>query len=351
MEQATTSIIISVFIIFLLIPTIFLKTNNTDKENMKKSLHFATMALADCIEIEDVNFEDLSKGYLRYMESFDASKANIAIDEQKLLLEFNNVLFKNCQDPELYAKAQANIMAKVLIYNNRFIVQRNNSGMPDYDYKTEIEKYKLGQAGKFNPSYYFTVYRDDNKDNIPDSPNDIYYTTTKDDKLYDENKRLFCEQVPYDSGTPIVGTDFRRYLVTMDGLGAKYYYLNIVNNKIYSKYQNPTDEDQVGYNDISTTPSVLQIPHQISYLGLTKKDKNNQIIRKLNQVIADYSEGLTVNFPNPDDVLSRINMKQKDLNFFEGVTFLVIYKENNYLNVRSETMNFKNYVVAGYTLK
>ncbi|HCC07581.1 MAG TPA: hypothetical protein DEP72_05420 [Clostridiales bacterium] len=350
MEQSLTAIVISIFIIFLFVPTVFLKTNNTDRENMKQNLHFATMAIADCIEIADdtgasINFDELSKGYMRYIENFDASKSNIAIDEKKLLLEFNNILFKSCQDPELYAKAQASIVAKILIYNNQFIMAGGSIRDGDYDYKAELDEYTdPTKIGKFNPAHYFTT--------DPDPvTGKVYYLNTKNDQLYDENKKIinYTHNVALGGGIPTTDPNVIKYVLNVDNIGTKDYYLNMLNNKIYNKLINPTDDDQVGYRDVISNE--LLIPRSIKFISLTKEAKNDIIIKKINQVISDYTGGMTVNFPNPENVISRVNMKQKDLNFFEGTTFMVIYKENNYLDVRNEVMEFKNYVVAGYTLK
>lgn len=352
MEQAATAIVISVFIIFLFVPTIFLRTNNTNKENLGQNLHFATMALSDCVEIENVNYDQLSEGYSRYIEAYDAAKSNIAIDESKLLLEFNNILFQSCQDPELYAKTQASILNKVLIYNDRFVIAGYDNNGPKYNYRDEIKKYKDGVVSQFDPPYYFTYTAGGN----------TYYLNTKNDNLYDkDNKMIYFSKSSDTGGTTLASPNqnFISYLLDVDNTGvSKNYYLNVQDNKIYNTYINATSDDVVGYRDVTANPitpttpiNILYIPRSIAYIGLSKKEKNDAIIHKINSVISDYTGGMIINFPNPEDVNSRVNIRQKDLNFFEGTTFFVIYRENSYLNVRNEQMEFKNNLVSGYTLK
>ncbi len=273
MEQGMSAIIIALFILFLFVPVVFLKTMQSNTENTKNNIHFSAMALADCIEIEEVNYADLSYGYERYMENYTPDASNIKIDEQKLLVEFNNVLFKNSQDPKLYAKVQENIVAKILIYNDRFLIAApdKDSVSKKYDYKNEFNKYKDGKAGKFNAPYYFTYKHPSN--------GNTYYLNTKNDTVKD-----------------------------IDG--------NVVN------------------------------------IDIKRVDRNKEIINKINKVISDYTNGLIIDFPNPDNLTETLNnIRKKELNFFDGVTFMVIYKEDKALNVRTEDLKFKSYAVAGYTLK
>ncbi|HBY19555.1 MAG: hypothetical protein A2Y24_02900 [Clostridiales bacterium GWE2_32_10] len=342
MEQGLTAIVISVFIIFLFVPAVFLTTTNSNKENLKKNLYFATTALADTIEIEQVNYDELSKGYRRYMENFDVNKSNIDIDEPKLLVEFNNLLFKNYQDPELYSKIQASILAKVLIYSNRFVIVGHQNST-NYDYKTEFQKYKDGIVDTFGPAYYFTKT----------VGTDVYYLNTKDDYVYDENFEMVSKKENFSNGVSLTVPNyeyFKKYEIDMDNDGVvELYYLNTRDNKVYNKYINVMNDDEVGYYDSDPAVDKIIIPYHIDYISLTKKEKNEIIIKKINQVISEYTDGLVINFPNSESLLQDI--RTKELNFFQGVTFLVIYKENSYLTIKDKQMDFKEYIVSGYTLK
>ena len=179
------------------------------------------------------------------------------------------------------------------------------------------------------------------------------YWRSKDDYVYDENFEMVSKKENFSNGVSLTVPNyeyFKKYEIDMDNDGVvELYYLNTRDNKVYNKYINVMNDDEVGYYDSDPAVDKIIIPYHIDYISLTKKEKNEIIIKKINQVISEYTDGLVINFPNSESLLQDI--RTKELNFFQGVTFLVIYKENSYLTIKDKQMDFKEYIVSGYTLK
>ncbi|SHK59542.1 hypothetical protein [Paramaledivibacter caminithermalis] len=93
----------------------------------------------------------------------------------------------------------------------------------------------------------------------------------------------------------------------------------------------------------------------ISNFSITKKEKNQIIIDKINSKIAQITseknlrKGLGIRILNPEDSDSKI--KNHYFNVLEGVTFFVVYAKNRLFTSNKYEFNYKNYNVAGYTVK
>lgn len=286
MEQAMTGMIISAFIIFLFIPSLLLKTINDNRESTEQNMHLATMALADAVHAEDVNYKNMSRGYVTEEES-NSNISNIGVDEERLLVEFNNILFKSIMDEDKYNDLQNNLVAKIIIYNNYFKVQ-GKTYSENYSYRQQLRDYKEGKFKGFNPPYYFTT----------EYMGTTYYLNTQDLYLYDEKGNILKKEDPNHPGTFIKMT--------------------------------------------------------VEDINMTSEKKNQVIISKINSVIADFSDGLKINIKNPENYHDTfIDIRKKDFNFFEGVTFIVIYKEKKFFSslTGADDTDFRNYAIAGYTLK
>ena len=85
---------------------------------------------------------------------------------------------------------------------------------------------------------------------------------------------------------------------------------------------------------------------------LSRYDKNQVIIDTLNREISKYTGGVMMDFINPASVGQKDKKATKqDFNFFTGITFLVIYREDSVLNVKGNFFNFNQYTAAGFTLE
>lgn len=78
--------------------------------------------------------------------------------------------------------------------------------------------------------------------------------------------------------------------------------------------------------------------------------KEEKIITQLNGVIKNYMKDMQNSYGIGIKDTSQINLKNKNFNVLNGVTFFVLYIENNPKLVGAELVKNRNFAVAGYTL-
>ncbi|MCX8130732.1 MAG: hypothetical protein N3I35_11610 [Clostridia bacterium] len=92
-------------------------------------------------------------------------------------------------------------------------------------------------------------------------------------------------------------------------------------------------------------------------VGIMPEEKEQIIINRLNEVISQntYDEakkrGLAIKIRNPDKSDMTYRLEYRYFNILEGITFFVLYAEDESVFIHNRSYEFKNYNVAGYTLK
>lgn len=256
MGQIMAVVVIMIMIAFVFVPLAYYNANHLETEEVKQSLNLGAKTLVNCIEQEAPNLEEVGKGYERTAET------DINIDKDRLLREFKKVVELNCFNrKEKYEEIEKSILAKVLVYHDRF--------------------YIADKSDRWSTPYYFS--------------------TVKTGMLL---------------------------------------YLNTANNMVvyYDSTGNPVIQDMSGF-------------------GITEKEKNEIIINKINRIVAQYTSepgertGLSIQIRNPGEQDVNYRVRTSHLNVLGGITFFVVYAENNLLNIDMKDFRFKNYNVVGYTLQ
>ncbi len=117
-------------------------------------------------------------------------------------------------------------------------------------------------------------------------------------------------------------------------------YFNTINDNVYY-YDN---------NGIMTWES-------LDNCGMNSQGKNEIIINKINEVIAQYTSteatknGLEIKIKNPDKLDVIYQMENKHFNVLEGITFFVVYTHDTKLSLYNKSFKYDNYSVVGYTME
>lgn len=313
MEQGVTAIIMTMLIVFVFIPAIYLGSLNSNRQRINEAMYLSTRVLEDCVLETEYTLEEIAQGY-GYSED---PIMRIRIDEGKLFTEFDNVLFKNLGNVEEYAKVQSNILCKILVYPDRYVVWEDITGpnLTIYNYEDEFAELESGQKDiKVSAPKYFTYKK--------------------------VNFRGSDTQIKLKNGT---------------NLG--YFYINTLNDKIRKMGNTDLwknlDTYIYDFEGVEAGTKYDIKSNSMTQSGkLSTYDKNQVIIDTLNKEISYYTNGVKMDFINPASVRQQnIKTAKRDFNFFTGITFMVIYKEANIINVNSEMFNFNQYTVAGYTLE
>jgi len=148
MQQIVAAVVVLLFITFTFITLVYLDNTNSETEGIKQALNLSAKAVACAIDGSKSNYDEMAKGMDR------SELSEIAIDNDKLLSEFYDVLYKNILNNESFERIKAGIPAKVVVYYDRF--------------------YIAGNDDKWSPPFYFTHY----------SGGKLLYLFTKSDIAY-----------------------------------------------------------------------------------------------------------------------------------------------------------------------
>lgn len=250
MHRIIVITVIFLVLIFTFIPLSHLEFYNRSTEEIKQKLNLSVKVLPYCIDNTDNNYMLLAEGFKRCN----------TINKNKLLDEFHDVLSDNICNEKKYQEIKSGILAKVLVYYDRF--------------------YIAGRNDRWSPPYFFTCQDGER----------LYYVYTRGDYVY-----------YYNSG-------------------------NIVTCSLNST-------------------------------GITKEQRNNIVINKLNSIIAIYTldtltgKGLNIKIYNPGCDSPEYKAKNMCFNVLDGITFFVVYSDSENLGLNGKKFRFSSCNVAGYTME
>lgn len=245
MGKLVATFILTLLIAVMALMNFFYDNYEYEQDKARAAMAHAAKVLNENYYIEDgLIFDDLD---------------DIKIDEEKLLLDFDNCLFDNYFNYETYTKTRKSIRAKVLVYQDYFIISSSNN--------------------VWSAPYYFWY----------EAPGgQMVYLNTKDSKT-----------VYYNSSN-----------VAVEGV--------------------------------------------IADFGLTSEQKTDLIINRLNDVLGAYTldRGNLVNVKvqNPYNLTDDYKREYQSFNVLDGVTFYVIYDNENELFIFQEMFRIDSTEIVGYTL-
>lgn len=329
MEQGVSAIIIAMLVVFVFIPALFMGMLNSNRQKINEAMYLSSKCIMDCVITDDYSLEEISMGYGYSSDPI----MRVRVDEAKCFTEFENILFQNMGSLDNFLKVRNNILCEMIIYPDRYVVCERPASSVSYSDK-DYEKNKQ----KFSPEDEYDKYEHGEKDLIVSPPK--YFTYKKVDKN---------------------GKDTNVKMQLADGSKSGYYYINTLNNKVrkvgdttswanlttpitsfQSKLHYKYEDDEINSPDYAN--NVLK--------NVTEYDKNQVIIDTLNKEISYYTNGVEMDFINPSSVRQKnLKAEKQDFNFFTGITFLVIYREDNVINSGGEFFNFNQYTAAGFTLE
>lgn len=147
MGQGVSLILILIFSLVLFFGAYHLQENRYEVMDIKENLNLAAKALAKAVDVETENLALGAMGFLIHHKE-------IKVDQEVLLEEFYNTLYRNYYHRERYEAVRNAILLKVLVYHDRFYIA---------DFKDQ-----------WSPPYFFTY----------PYGSEIYYATTLEDDLY-----------------------------------------------------------------------------------------------------------------------------------------------------------------------
>ena len=151
-----------------------------------------------------------------------------------------------------------------------------------------------------------------------------------------------------------VGNDIISLEHTTDSSKNGYYYINTMNDKV--KRVDSTTKTWVKATDnITEFQGLGFIMNEEGKLEdnkvLTTYDKNQSIIDTINKEIMYYTNGIKLKITNPANTYQiNSDTTRRDFNFFDGITFIVIYREESLFSIKDKNINFNQYNMVGYTL-
>jgi len=252
MYQILVSIVLIVFIAFSFITLQYWLHDEQVYERVGHAISLSVKVLPCCISAEKENHETLAAGFIRDINN------PVEIDRCKLLLEFHNVLEKNLSLYKNFSEIRENILAKVLVYYDRFFI--------------------ADRFDRWSPPYFFsTVYGDK-----------LYYLNIKDDSIwYYENNQKF-----YTSLNAIGMSHDQKNNIVIDKLNSfisGYTYDPINKSSINIKIFNPESSDPV-YRLSSSSFNVLDgITFFVIYRNFKRPEMGNFFINLDKAIVCGYT--------------------------------------------------------------
>lgn len=288
--------VVIMLLCYITIPQVLEDVNKYEKRDIKTTMNLASKSLVNSIDMGGASYEIFSLGH--YLENEDL----IQIDQDRLIKEFNDVLYKNTLNPEYMKELQRRIPLMVLSYGDRFYVAEMKLTPPANGNRQNIEEWDVSYVW-LPPIYY----------NFVDDAGRLIYVTARDE----------------------VGTYYQGYGAT--------------------EVPMKVDLDTVTKNGVP----------------VTKQMKEELIVEKLNSVVlaktvdpANLNGGLKIRI-KPDGLedldISSYTAEQKDeyfellyeldnFNILDGITFFIVYSEDDVRGFDGTTFHYTNYNATGFTL-
>ncbi len=136
---------------------------------------------------------------------------------------------------------------------------------------------------------------------------------------------------------------------SLDRWSPPYYFICEYDNK--PLYINTKVETAYYYEDDNT-----KTYDDISNFGLTAKERDELIITKLNNEIAKHSsnelgKSININIFNSNNNDGTYKAENSNFNVLDGLTFFIVYINNDKISIFDNEIEANNYQVAGYTLE
>ncbi|WP_113675848.1 hypothetical protein [Vallitalea guaymasensis] len=170
MSRLTIFIISGVFISIIIVTSALSMGNKVFRENLKENIVLSSKVLKNNISLSEKSMDSISKGYKR-------KEKDIIIDEEKLLYDFNQMLYRHYLNEKNYLEVKNKLYVKALVYPEYFILANVNDkwSAPYYfTYVTSDDKLIYLNTVD-NNAYYF-----DNADNRVDTTLDAFSLTTEE---------------------------------------------------------------------------------------------------------------------------------------------------------------------------
>lgn len=348
MEQGVTAVIMTMLIVLVFIPAIYLGALQANREKVNDAMYLASRCLEDCVLSQDeYSLEEIAQGYALSEDPI----MRVRIDEGKLFTQFDYVLYKNIGNIEEYSKVANNILCKILVYPDRYVVWDDVATASFFYEDSDVDH----AHDSVKNGYYYYSY-DEEYDEVKAGIKDVsvsapkYFVYKNVDEFGDDKAELL-----------------RRVGDTTDP--GHYFYINAINDKVrrfgdqrsWRNIDTFINQYESGFShqlrlDEGSTSANYELNKKISKPAeprqLSTYDKNQVIIETLNKEIAYYTGGVKMDFINPASTVEKnIKATKKDFNFFEGISLIVIYRQPQFFNVSNTMFNFSQYTAAGYTLE
>ena len=118
MEQGVSAMIMAMLVVFVFVPALFMGMLNSNRQKIQEAMYLSTKCLMDCVETSASSLDEISMGY----GYSDDPIMRVRIDEPKLFMEFDKLLYMNLPNLNEYKKVKGNIMCEILVYPDRYVV-------------------------------------------------------------------------------------------------------------------------------------------------------------------------------------------------------------------------------------
>jgi hypothetical protein len=270
--------------------------NDLDVQKTKQTLNLASKVLVNAIDLEGANYEVFSLGY--YLENEDMIK----IDKDRLVSEFNNLLYSRYLDADKLAQVQASIPALVLTYGDKFYVAERKTSLKPGGNVNNPSDYNI--SFEWLPPMFYTL--------TDDSGRLIYVNLRDETSMYYEKKDTKITAVKLHNKDVFVG--------------GKRLDKEIRDKTVISNINRVVQE--VTY-DPANDSNGFQI--QIRTAGFENKDTSGMNIKEKQ----DYYNELR---------------EISNFNVLEGITFFIIYAADSEGVSNNELFRYRNYNASGFTL-
>lgn len=124
MGEVSAVIVILLLIVMVFVPLAYLNFTTVNIEEVKQTLSLSAKVLVNNFQEDAANMGELAKGY----SLDDLSVVNI--DRDKLLDEFDQIIYSNTGDKERFEKVKSCILLKALVLKDKFFITRKVEETP-----------------------------------------------------------------------------------------------------------------------------------------------------------------------------------------------------------------------------